>query len=52
MLYTNSISAISVVINTLVTELAIQRKPAVAAMLRESSRRLQQLDEFVGENGG
>jgi len=49
MLYTNSISAISVVINALVTEIALKNKNAVTKMLKESSRILQQTDQYVSE---
>lgn len=49
MLYTNSISAISVVINALVTEIALKNKNAVEKVFQETSRMLQQTDEYVRE---
>jgi DNA-binding MurR/RpiR family transcriptional regulator len=47
MLYTNSISAISVVINALVTEIALKSKSAVEKVFQETSRALQRTDEYV-----
>jgi DNA-binding MurR/RpiR family transcriptional regulator len=49
MLYTNSISAISVVINALVTEIALKNKSAVEKVFKETSRMLHQTDEYVRE---
>lgn len=49
MLYTNSVSAISVVINALVTEIALKNKRVAEKMFKESSRVLRQTDEFVGD---
>lgn len=51
MLYTNSISAISVVINALVTEIALLNKSAAEKVFKESSRVLQQAGEYVAEHG-
>jgi DNA-binding MurR/RpiR family transcriptional regulator len=47
MLHTNSVSAISVVINALVTEIAVKDKPAASTMFRESTSILEQTDEYV-----
>jgi DNA-binding MurR/RpiR family transcriptional regulator len=47
MLHTNSISAISVVINALVTEIAVKNKPAASTMFRESTSILEQTGEYV-----
>lgn len=49
MLYTNSISAISVVINALVTEIALLNKREVSRVFQESSRIMQQTQEFLGD---
>ena len=49
MLHTNSISAISVVINALVTEVALKNKTAVSKIFRESTQILHQTDEYVGK---
>ena len=51
MLYTNSISAISVVINALVTEIALLNKRNVEKIFKESSRILQKTGEYVDEHG-
>jgi DNA-binding MurR/RpiR family transcriptional regulator len=47
MLHTNSISAISVVINALVTDVALKNKSAASRMFRESTQILQQTDEYI-----
>lgn len=47
MLYTNSISALSVVINALVTEVALKNKRAAEQVFKETSRILQQSNEFL-----
>jgi DNA-binding MurR/RpiR family transcriptional regulator len=47
MLHTNSISAISVVINALVTDVALKNKTAVSKMFKESTQILHQTDEYV-----
>ncbi len=47
MLHTNSISAISVVINALVTDAALKNKTAVSKMFRESTQILHQTDEYI-----
>ncbi|MDZ7267131.1 MAG: MurR/RpiR family transcriptional regulator [candidate division KSB1 bacterium] len=49
MLYTNSISAISVVINALVTEIALHNKQEVSRVFQESSRIMQQTQEFLDD---
>ena len=49
MLYTNSISAISVVINALVTEIALLNKREVSKVFKESSRAMQRTHEFLSE---
>ena len=48
MLHTNSISAISVVINALVTDVALKNKSAVSKMFKESTQILHQTDEYIG----
>lgn len=50
MLYTNSISAISVVINALVTEIALINKREVEKVFKESSRVSQKAGEYLGEH--
>jgi DNA-binding MurR/RpiR family transcriptional regulator len=47
MLHTNSISAISVVINALVTDVALKNKPAASKMFKESTHILKQTEEYV-----
>jgi DNA-binding MurR/RpiR family transcriptional regulator len=47
MLHTNSISAISVLINALVTEVALKNKSAVSKMFKESTQILHQTDEYL-----
>lgn len=47
MLHTNSISAISVLINALVTDVALKNKTAVSKMCKESTQILHQTDEYV-----
>jgi DNA-binding MurR/RpiR family transcriptional regulator len=47
MLHTNSISAISVVINALVTDVALKNKPAASKMFKESTQILKQTEEYV-----
>ena len=47
MLHTNSISAISVVINALVTDVALKNKPAASKMFKESTEILKQTEEYV-----
>jgi DNA-binding MurR/RpiR family transcriptional regulator len=47
MLHTNSISAISVVINALVTDVALKNKSAVSKMFKESTQILHQTDEYI-----
>ena len=47
MLHTNSISAISVLINAVVTEVALKNKTAVSKMFKESTEILHQTDEYV-----
>ncbi len=47
MLHTNSISAISVVINALVTDIALKNKPAASKMFKESTQILQQTEEYI-----
>ncbi|MGH7495225.1 MAG: MurR/RpiR family transcriptional regulator [bacterium] len=49
MLYTNSISAISVVINALVTEIALLNKREVSKVFKESSRAMQRTHEFLSD---
>jgi DNA-binding MurR/RpiR family transcriptional regulator len=47
MLYTNSLSAILVVVNALVTELAAKNRQRVAKAFKESTQILQRTDQFV-----
>jgi len=47
MLYTNSIAAISVVINALVTEIALHNKQEVGKLFQETTRIMQQTQEFL-----
>jgi DNA-binding MurR/RpiR family transcriptional regulator len=47
MLHTNSISAISVVINALVTDIALKNKPAASKMFKESTQILLQTEEYI-----
>ena len=47
MLHTNSISAISVVINALVTDVALKNKAAASKMFKESTQILQQTEEYI-----
>lgn len=47
MLHTNSISAISVVINALVTDVALKNKPAASKMFKDSTQILKQTEEYV-----
>lgn len=49
MLHTNSISAISVVINALVTDVALKNKPAASKMFKESTQILKQTEEYVNK---
>ena len=49
MLHTNSISAISVVINALVTDVALKNKSAASKMFKESTQILQQTEEYIGK---
>jgi DNA-binding MurR/RpiR family transcriptional regulator len=49
MLHTNSISAISVVINALVTDVALRNKPAASKMFRESTQILRQTEEYINK---
>jgi DNA-binding MurR/RpiR family transcriptional regulator len=46
MLHTNSFSAISVVINALVTDVALKNKQAASRMFKESTQILQETEEF------
>jgi DNA-binding MurR/RpiR family transcriptional regulator len=47
MLHTNSISAISVVINALVTDVALKNKPAASKMFKESMEAMKLTKEYV-----
>ena len=47
MLHTNSVSAISVLINALVTDVALKNKTAVSKMFKESTEILHQTDEYI-----
>jgi DNA-binding MurR/RpiR family transcriptional regulator len=49
MLHTNSISAISVVINALVTDVALKNKSAASKMFKESTQILEQTEEYIGK---
>lgn len=47
MLFTNSFAAISVLINALSTECALQNKPRAEAMLKSMNRLIEKSDDFV-----
>ncbi len=47
MLYTNSISAISIMMNAIVTELALKNKKAITPIMEAVSREMHETDQYI-----